>query len=400
MKLVYGKHGSKKSVVRVTLAAGSGVESGHGWTPGIAHIAEHMMFQGSRTMSHDDLAKDMARLGVRWNAYTSHHRMSFFVDAPEDNVVKAARMLSDMLLERKFDKDLFENEKRVVLEEERGSRDDIESIIWEDLTKFLCRGPLAMPVIGTEESIGKVSLDELQDFYDNFYRPERMLLTVTKSDEDGVREIADMFGGDDGKFLKWHVEENKFAGGKRRTVRGKVQQARVAICYRSLPIGSRKITELSCLEKFFSNGADSRLFRVIRQEKGLCYSVGSSHYLNDDASWFIIWVETGEKSVKKVIKLVDEEVLKLLEKGPDSEEMERARNKYLSEIYGYIETSYGMNSMLDSVAFHNLPDLDKKLNRIRKTTAGKVVAACHEVFVDSGKQVFTYLPEKDSGDAE
>ena len=74
MKVIFGACGSKKATVRITIDAGSIVEYGGKWTPGIAHLTEHMIFQGCHDFESDVLNKEMASLGADHNAGTQHAR--------------------------------------------------------------------------------------------------------------------------------------------------------------------------------------------------------------------------------------------------------------------------------------------------------------------------------------
>jgi hypothetical protein len=78
--------------------------------------------------------------------------------------------------------------------------------------------------------------------------------------------------------------------------------------------------------------------------------------------------------------------------GPTSEEIVRARNKYISDIYSYIETSYGLNSMLEARAFNKLPPLETSLKRVRSMTKNKIMSVCNRVLIN--KRIFTCVPKK------
>ena len=392
MKLVYGKCGSRKATIRVTIDAGSSVEHGGKWTPGLAHLMEHMMFQGSKNLTHEELTKSMARLGATWNAFTSHNRVSFFINAPCEKALEATKIFSDMMFDRVFDGDDMEKEKLVVLEEERSSRDNIDRIIYEEMDKFLCKGPLALPNLGTPDTIKSIELDEVQDFYNHYYKPQKMLVTITGSDVDYER-IGALFGEDTGRFTRSEKGLNEFLLRKRKNMRGKVQSARVMVCYRAFSLKHKHALDIQFAEKFFSDHMDSRLFQTLRQKHGLCYAVGSFSALYDDVGWIIFWTNTNEGSVRKSIRLIDKEIVNLVENGPDKEEMERGKNKFMSEVYGRLETSYGLNSVLDLRNFFGLPDIEKSINRIKRMSRNRVMQACRHVLRPELRQVFTYLPD-------
>jgi len=392
MKLVFGQTGSMMATVRVTFDAGSSVEPGK-WTSGIAHLSEHMVFQGSKSFSHQELTRIMARLGVSWNAFTSHSKVSFFITAPNENIEEATKVFSDLILNRELKSEAFEKEKLVVLEEERGSHDDIDGKIYEELDKFLCKGPLAIPILGTQESILSITLEELESFCNTHYTVPKMLVTITSPNPDH-QKLGELFGKPQKSFQRSEKAPNLYKNGKRSALATNIQQARVFICYRIPPIKDKLSLDIQFMEHFFSHGMDSRLFQSLRQDRGLCYGVGSFPAVYDDIGWLIIWTHVSKENVEKSMRLINKEVQTLLKEGPTKEEVVRARNKYLSEIYGRMETSYGLNSVLDFRSFYNLPDMEVSVNRIKRMTASKIVQACESVFRPEFKQVFTCVPKE------
>ena len=392
MKLVFGQTGSNIATVQVTLDAGSSVEYDK-WTPGIAHLAEHMVFQGSTKMSHKELMCTMARLGVSWNAYTSHSRVCFFINAPHENIEEATKHFSDMILHRKITQESLDKERLVVLEEERGSQDDVDSKIYESLNAFLCEGPLSMPILGSRDSISSITLDEINRFFDHYYKPSRMLVTITSPNPDHQR-LGELFGKPT-RFKYSSKAPNVYRKQRRKVLEVEgIQQSRVFITYRAFPIGHKDALNIQFLEHFLSRGMDSRLFETLRQKHGLCYSAGSMLYSTNDVGWLIFWTETAPEHIDKAVRLIGKEIKNLLADGPTTEEMDRAKNKFLSSFYEKIETSYGLNSILSYRALNKLPKVDVSVNRIKHMTKKKVMDSAENLFQKGNRQVFICKPEE------
>lgn len=397
MKLITGKCGSRKATIRAIFDAGSDVEY-KTWTPGIAHLCEHMIFQGTEDMTQEEHSRAFASLGVEANAATWHNKVMFYIDSPAENILEAAKLFKKNLLGRKrFNTAEFEKEKLVVLEEERGDRDNIDRIIASALHQYLCKGPLSIPIIGFEETISSITQEELEAFYHHHYRPSKMLLTITGPEDMGFDVISKIFGDNTNRFLRTDKESNQHAGRKgKKLYSSAIEQARIFLCYKAVPISSKKALTLNYMDQFFTNSMDSRLFQSLRQKHGLCYVVGAYLAFYRDIGWYIILIKTSEENVNKCIKLANKEVELLLEKGPTEEEMLRSRNKYVSEIYSGIETSYGLNSALAMSEFNGLDDLDTTINNIKNMSKRKVISACRSVFNNKSKQVFTCLHSDDA----
>jgi len=395
MKVVFGACGSRKATVKITIDAGSSTECGGEWTAGIAHLMEHMIFQGGDDFDSLLLSRSLASLGAEHNAATWHEKVSFFVESPAENIGQATKLLATTLLNRTFNKESLEKEKLVVLEEERGSHDDIDTVINEQLNSFLCTGPVAELILGTQESIKSITLEEIQAFYDYYYKPSKMLMTVTGPSFLDHKELADFFGGDTGKFRRSETGRNKHLKRKRLVVSATIKQARVFIIYKAFPVGNKHALPLHFMSKFFSNGMDTRLFEELRQKRGLCYGIGSCVILEKDLGWYIIQTRVAAENVSKTVRLIGSEINKLLSLGPTQEEMLRARNKYISDIYGFIETSYGLNAMLEIKTYNKLPPLEKSINRIKKVTKNQIMNTCVQTLDKDTRRVFICMPQGD-----
>lgn len=395
MKTVIGECSSRKVTVRATFDAGAASEYESNWKSGTAHLMEHMIFQGTNDMTNKELTRRLATLGADWNGFTWHDKVSFFINVPAENAVEAAKLLQAMLFNRQFDKQLFEKEKLVVLEEERGTRDDVESNIIEELDYFLCKGPLSTSIIGTEQSIKAITLDEIQRYHKHFYKPENLLLTITGPKYTEFNNIIDVFGKNTGKFNRFKKPKNKFTASKNRKIRdARISQSRIFMAYRAYPLTNKNALVLSFADKFLGDDMDSRLFQKVRQKHGLCYAISTSTSFYNDIGWYIVMIRASANNIRRITSLIGKEIQKLTEEGPTEEEMLRAKNKYFSEIYGVIETSYGLNSMLAARTFNNLPDLEVSIKRIENMDIKNVKDVCSQTLKLANRQLFTYVPEK------
>lgn len=396
MKVITGKCSSRKATVRAVFDAGSDVEYGI-WTPGIAHLTEHMIFQGNEDMSQEECSRALASLGVETNAATWHNKVMFYIDAPAENIVEATKLFKKNLLGRKgFSSKEFEKEKLVVLEEERGAMDNVDSLIANALHSYLCRGPLSIPIGGFVETIEKITQEELEEFYQQHYKPSKLLLTITGPEDMDFDEVSNIFGENTNRFIRTHKEPNRFAGRKGQRLQSPlIEQSQIFVCYRAVPISNKRVLAINYMDQFFSSSMDSRLFQSLRQKHGLCYVVGAYMAFYEDVGWYVIVVKTSNENVNKCVKLINKEVELLLDKGPTEEEMVRARNKYISEIYSGIETSYGLNSALTALEFNSFDDLDTMLYKIKNMSRAKVMTACRQTFDKANKQVFMCLPDEE-----
>ena len=393
MKFIFEQCNSRKATLHVTIDAGSAVECGGKWTSGIAHIVEHMIFQGTESMTHEELTKTMGRYGVDWNGGTYHAKVAYYVTAPAENIYEVSRLLCEMLFNREFNKTTLDKEKLVVLEEKRGSEDDKESIIMEKFDKFICNGPIANSIIGTTKSIKSIKIEEIQEFYNQYYKSENMLVVLTGPLNINVKEIASLFGKNVESFKKSKRVKNLHNELKKKTHTGNVQQSTIYIAYKAIPVTHKDAFILAFMNKFFGEDMDSRLFQSLRQKYGLCYGAGGFPYLCDDIGWFVIWTKIGKENINKAVELIDKEIVRLVTEYPTEEEINRARNKYLSEVYSFLETSNGTNALISSRHYNNLPNIEVSLERAKNIDAAEILKTCKKYFKPENRKIFMYLPK-------
>lgn len=153
---------------------------------GLAHVIEHMAFNGSRHVAEGEMVKILERLGLAFgadtNAATGQEHTTYRFDLPkaDDKMVDEGLFLTrEIASELAFDPAAIDREKGVVLSEERRG-DNFQRRRAQQQLDFLLPGAYA----ATRMPIGKVAViqaathDQLQSLYDRYYRPERATLVV------------------------------------------------------------------------------------------------------------------------------------------------------------------------------------------------------------------------------
>lgn len=170
--------------VRLHIAAGSLMEQDD--QRGVAHFLEHMVFNGSKNFSPDELIKRMQRLGIGFgahvNAYTSFDETVYMLDVPDlsDDTVKLAyTVMRDFADGALLKPEEIDKERGVILSEKL-SRDSVSyRMMQKQFSQFLPNSllPNRFP-IGTEEVIKSAPQQRFVDFYSQYYTPQRMTFIV------------------------------------------------------------------------------------------------------------------------------------------------------------------------------------------------------------------------------
>ena len=201
--IMHNEYPKERAVLRLAVDVGSILEDDD--QQGLAHVVEHMAFNGSDHFEGNDLIKYLESVGTRFgahlNAHTSTDETIYKLTIPTDNAEvfeKAFVVFEDWAGGLTMDTAEIEAERGVVLEEWRGGRgpgaryrDAIRPLTYKD-SKYALR-----QTIGTEESLKGFTPEALRRFYDDWYRPDRMAMVVVGDFDVGEVEdkIKGHFGG-------------------------------------------------------------------------------------------------------------------------------------------------------------------------------------------------------------
>jgi predicted Zn-dependent peptidase len=154
----------------------TGARDETGEESGVSHFLEHMMFKGTETRSALDINFQLGAMGAQANAYTSEEKTVYYAAILPEYFPQALELFSDML-RPKLDAGEFDTEKKVILEEIALYQDRPSHIIFEAALREHFRGHSAgNSVLGTLDSVGALSRDGMQAYFDRRYTPANIIL--------------------------------------------------------------------------------------------------------------------------------------------------------------------------------------------------------------------------------
>ncbi len=172
------------AIMRLAVKAGSIDEADD--QRGLAHMLEHMNFNGGAHFKPGELVKYLESIGARFgadvNAYTSYDETVYMLDVPTDRPGALARgfdALSDFAGGAILAPEEIDRERGVVIEEWRGRQGAGQRMLQPQIealygdSRYAQREP-----IGTPEILRTFTPQRLRDFYQAFYRPDRMAVIV------------------------------------------------------------------------------------------------------------------------------------------------------------------------------------------------------------------------------
>ena len=135
---------------------------------GIAHFLEHKLFERENS---EDIMAAFTKLGADSNAFTSFTNTSYLFST-SDNVAECLDLLDELVTSFNITEESVEREKDIIQQEREMYQDDPDScLFFKTLANLYPETPLASDIVGTEDSIEDISLENLRENFDEFYTP-------------------------------------------------------------------------------------------------------------------------------------------------------------------------------------------------------------------------------------
>ena len=298
---------------------------------GVSHFTEHMMFKGTDKRSAKEIASDIDKLGGQINAFTGKEATCYYVKTTENNLLKAADVLVDMITSSRFDKEEMDRERLVICEEIKMTSDTPDDLaIDEGLHLVLESSSLGNSILGTPSSLKIITSNVMHNYVRDKYTLDRMVVSVAgKFDEEKVR---DFFENAFVSMQKKQVYTEKRQGeykAKYRSIKKDIEQSHICLATKSISLDDDRSFALSILVNSFGGSMSSRLFQNVREQKGLAYSV------------YAIYAGVGQENLTRAVSAIKEELDKLKDGGLTSEELESSREQLKASYIFSQESSLG-----------------------------------------------------------
>src|SRR6266550_1605889 len=338
--------------VQAWCAAGSTTEDKH-LGAGLSHILEHMLFKGTKTRSTNEIAQKIQDVGGYINAYTSFDRTVFWIDVPKDGVATALDVLADAMMNSTLPTKEYMKEQEVIRREFAMGLDDPDRVA--GLLLFATayqRHPYHFPVIGDIEIYNQLTQDQVMQYYKTRYIPNNLTFVVV-GDVDAAKmrqQLTEFFKAYPEKSLKpvFIPEEPPQLGRRQVHQEFATELTHLSLAWHIPEITNPDVPALDLLSTILGDGRSSRLYRQVREEAGLAFSISAFSYTPGDPGLFGIDATVDPKKREAAEQLVMGIVDEVKQAGVTAEELAKARKITLSHHLGARTTMRGEASDIGS----------------------------------------------------
>lgn len=391
--------GARSASVGVWVGVGSVDETAR--LAGASHYLEHLLFKGTHAHTGYEIADAFDAVGGEFNAFTAHEYTCYYARVLAQQAEMAVSLVSEVVLDAVIATVDVDTERSVILEEIAMRDDDPEDTLADAFAAVVFAGhPVADPVIGTNETIAAMSRAQVAGYYRRRYTPDKMVLAVAGGVEHG--DVVRWARAALGRFPAAGLPRDRSiadgradlirpappragspvrrrsagAGPRLAVLERDIEQVHLSVGVRSGPRGADDRAALAVLTGALGGGMSSRLFRSIREERGLAYSVyaGTSTYA--DVGSFSVYAGCQPEHLGDVATLIGAELEQVAEHGVSDTELRRVQGQLTGSLILALEDTESRMSRIGKnlLVRSDYRSVDDELAEISAVTADQVRA--------------------------
>lgn len=399
-----------KNIETVTVLAlfGVGSRDEKGGLEGIAHFLEHMLFKGTeKRPTAPDINKELDGIGASYNAFTGKEYTGFWAKTGKKDMLISLDIISDMLLNSKFDPKEIEIEKGPILEEINMYEDAPMRNIPSVFENAIYAGnSLGHDELGTSINVKNFSRKDLVNFYKKHYSADNLVIAISGNfDDKKIDECMEKF------FLSMEKSDKKIKRmnfAKKQTQpevflkHKKTDQTNFSLGFRAFETGHEDEYILDVLNVILGGNSSSRLYENVREKEGLAYYIYTYTCDYKDAGYMTVQSGVGNDRCEKAISVVMEEIRKIKTEKVSDEELNRAKSYIKGKMAISLESS---STLADFVASQELLTgkiltPEEKFDKINAVKAEDLQRVAREIFIAERLNLALIGPFKDKGKFE
>jgi zinc protease len=388
--------------VQVWVKAGSTTEPED--RAGMSHILEHMAFKGTKRRGPGEIAREVESVGGEINAYTSFDQTVYHITLSGRFLENALDILADTLGNSVFDAGELARELEVILEEVRMNEDNPGRVVSKALFREAYKvHPYGRPVIGYVDTIRKTTRDDLLAYFRANYVPGNMVLVLAGAVDPKTSRplIEKTFGGlPSGSAPKAALPAEPPQRETRVVVKEKdARRAYLDMGFHGPSMRDPDVYAWDLLSMILGSGETSRLYRGVKDGKGLVDSVSASSYTPADPGLLFIGGTLSPEAARVALKEILLETFRMVAAPPEGPELARAKTATETDFLYSLESQSAVarhvgfyETTLNDAAFEQT-----YLRKIRAVTADDIQAVAKKYLSPGNLTVSAVLPAGKGG---
>ncbi|MBW4685754.1 MAG: insulinase family protein [Komarekiella atlantica HA4396-MV6] len=376
---------------------------------GIAHQLEHMMFKGTKNRPIQ-FGRLFSALGSDSNAFTSYDQTAYYGTVERDKLKALLVLEADRMQNSLINAEQLASEKRVVISELQGYENSPEYRLNRAVMQAAFPNhAYGLPVGGTKADVDRFQVEQVRNYYQNFYNPDNAVLVVVGDFKTAnVLEIVkDVFG----KLLNSQQStvnsQRLTVNSQRLTVNRQQSIASTPIVLREpgagqllqvvypLPdVNQPDVPALDVMDYILTEGRNSRLYQAL-VESGLANEVTAGVTSLRESGWYELLVTAApSQKLKKIDSALSRAIANVVEKGIKAEEVKRAKTQLTADVIlsNRDITSQAMQLGNDETTADDYRYTDRYLAAVSQVKEADVVAVIKKYLKKEARTVGFFEP--------
>src|ERR1051326_4895490 len=294
-------------------------------TNGICHFIEHLLFKGTRKRTAKEISQAVEGIGGYPNAFTSEETTCFHARAGYKRFDELLDVLLDMLLDSQFAPPEITKERAVIKEEIAMYLDEPQHHVQELLNMTLWPDqPLGRPITGTPATLDALSRSALLGYLTRNYVTGNTVVVAAgnithRQTLRALKRYSARFPV--GTRPQYSPARNSQPGPRIHLCSKKTEQTALALGVRTCARHDERRFALRLLNTILGENMSSRLFQVLREDRGLVYSIYSTPSFFADTGDLVISAGLDTDNLPKVLRLIASELCRLRDASPSPAEL-------------------------------------------------------------------------------
>ena len=310
---------------------------------GSAHLLEHLMFRGTKTVADKKFNALMQKNGIESNAFTYFDYTAYHQSLDISRLELVMYLEADRMQNLRFSPEAFAAERDIVLQERKQMIENKPtSVFGENMLRVLWQThPYGNPVTGTEAEIRNLTAADVTELYEHYYSPENAILVVSGDvDPQEVYRLALKYYGaiaNKEKTPVHHYPELNLSSRSQLSMRLPQSQTERLYYFYTAPSYNRpdgqNVYALDILAQYLGGGENSTLYKklVLQQKVAAAVSVDYNYAARSYGSFVLQAVPAAGQDVNVLQKAIDE-ALPAAISDFDESELAKIKQKMLAGL--------------------------------------------------------------------
>ncbi len=298
---------------------------------GISHFIEHVNFKGTKNYSVLQIPEIMESAGVNFNAYTSSEVTAYHVQTIKDSLEKSFEIMSEMVFSSVYPEEELEKERGVIIEEINMGEDTPDDVCYElSMKAYFGDNGYGRSILGPKENVERFSKADVLEYINDFYVAENTAISfvgnITLEEADALVQkyvLPIIKTGKTKKAPKYNVE----CLNKHLVKEKDIEQVQLVLKFPSRTSRDGKHLVSGAMASILGGGMSSRLFRKVREELGLAYSVGSYASPYQNAGTVNVFAGVNASNYQTAYDAIFSVIKELQKTGVTEEELNKVKNQ-------------------------------------------------------------------------